>query len=203
MASPLPNVLIVVHSFVKRLHSDLQCKFDFRTAADFNLAQTATVSLHGIGRLTVPRLAQELRLLFASEPLPRVVILEIGTNDLSLQSPEVVIGAVLDLVDYLRSVETSTAVGVCKVIPRRQCGTGLPLEDFNNKAATCNKMIEALFDDHQFVFVWEHIKLQSLSRRVLLSDGVHLNAHGQYCLYWSYRGAIFKGISLLSNRPST
>ena len=139
---------------------------------DFNLAQTASVSLHGIGGLTVPRLAGELRLLFASEPLPRVVILEIGRNDLSSQSSEVVIGAVLDLVDYLRSVESSTAVGACKVIPRRQRGTGLTLEDFNNKAATFNKMLEALFDDHQFVFVWEHLKLQSLSRRVLLSDGV-------------------------------
>ena len=153
--------------------------------------------------MTVPRLAGELWLLFASEPLPRVVILEIGTNDLSSQSPEVVIGAVLDFVDYLRSVESSTTMGACKVIPRRQRGTGLTLEDFNNKAATFNKMLEALFDDHQFVFVWEHLKLQSLSRRVPLSDGGHLNAHGQYCLYRSYRGAIFKGISLLSNRPST
>jgi len=203
MSHGFPNVLIVGHSFVKRLHSDLQCKFDLRAAVDFNLAQTSTVSLHGIGGLTVLRLAQELRLLFASEPLPGVVIFEIGTNDLSSQSPEVVIGVVLDLVDYLRSVESSAAVGVCKVIPRRQRGTGLPLEDFNNKAATFNKMLEALFDDHQFVFVWEHIKLQSLSRRVLLSDGIHLNAHGQYCLYRSYRGAIFQGISLLSNRPST
>ena len=68
---------------------------------DFNLVQTATVSFHGIGGLTVPRLARELRLLFVNEPLPRVIILEIGTNDLSSQSPEVVIGEVLDLVDYL------------------------------------------------------------------------------------------------------
>ena len=82
MPSPLPNVLIVGHSFVKRLHSDLQCKFDLRAAVDFSLAQTATVSLHGISGLTVPRLARELRLLFASDPLPGLVILEIGTNDL-------------------------------------------------------------------------------------------------------------------------
>ena len=92
MASPLPSVLIAGHSFVKRLHSDLQCKFDLRAAVDFSLTQTATVSLHGIGGLTVSRLTRELRLLFANGPLPRVIILEIGTNDLSSQSPEVVIG---------------------------------------------------------------------------------------------------------------
>ena len=45
MASPIPNVLIAVHSFVKRLHSDLQCKFDHHAAVDFNLSQTANVSL--------------------------------------------------------------------------------------------------------------------------------------------------------------
>ena len=43
MASPLPSVLIAGHSFVKRLHSDLQCKFDLRAAVDFNLVQTATI----------------------------------------------------------------------------------------------------------------------------------------------------------------
>ena len=203
MASPLPSSLVAGHSFVKRLHADLQCKFDLRAALDFNLTQTTTVSLHGIGGLTVPPLARELRLLFANGPLPRVIILEIGTNDLSSQPPEVVIGEVLDLVDFLQSVASSTVVGICKVLPRRQRGTDLPQEDFNNRVARFNKMLEPLFDGQLFVFVWEHLEIQPLSRRVLLPDGVHLNPHGQYCLYRSYRGAILKGVSMLSNRSST
>ena len=92
MASPIPNVLIAVHFFVKGLHSDLQCKFDHRAAVDFNLSQTANVSLHGIGGLTVSRLARELRLQFANQLLSRVIILEIGTNDLSSQSLAVLPG---------------------------------------------------------------------------------------------------------------
>ena len=42
MALPIPNVLVVGHSFLQRLHSDLQCKFDHRAAVDFDLSQTAT-----------------------------------------------------------------------------------------------------------------------------------------------------------------
>lgn len=48
MASPLPSVVIV------RLDSDLQCKSDLRTALDFNLTHTMTLSFHGISGLTVP-----------------------------------------------------------------------------------------------------------------------------------------------------
>ena len=142
MASPFPNVLIVGHSFVKRLDSDLQCKFDHRAAVDFNLSQTANISLYGVGGLTVSRLERKLRSILVNKPLPRVLIIEIGTNDLSSQSPEIVIGKILELVQYMRSVESVRAVGFCKVIPRRDCETGLPLEDFNSKAATLNSMLK-------------------------------------------------------------
>ena len=200
MASPLPSVLIAAHSFVKRLHSYLQCKFDLHTALDFNLTRTATVSFHGVGGLTVPRSARELRLLFSHEPPPRVIILETGTNDLSSPSPEVVIGDLLDLVQFSQSVDSSMAVGVCKVLPRRHRSTGLPHEELNTKAATLNKMMDALFDDRPSVFCVG--PFGNLSRGVLLPDGVHLNCNGQYCLYRSYRGATLKGVSLLHNAPS-
>ena len=75
------------------------------------------MSFHGVGGLTVPRLARELRLLFSHQPPPRVIILEIGTNDLSSCSPEVVIGDLFDLVELLQSVDSSTVVSVCKVVP--------------------------------------------------------------------------------------
>ena len=69
---------------------------------DFNLSETANVMLYGISGLsmTVPRLAQEFRLKFANEPLSGIIILEIGRNDLSSQSPKVVIRELLDLVDH-------------------------------------------------------------------------------------------------------
>ena len=88
------------HCFVKRLRTDLRCKFDNYDAVDFNLSEAANVSLYGIRGLTVPRLAQEFRLKFANEPLSRIIILEIGRNDLSSQSPKAVIRELLDSLDH-------------------------------------------------------------------------------------------------------
>ena len=185
MASPLPSVPIPGHSFVKRLHSDLQWKFYFRAALDFNLTPTATVSFHGVGGLTVPRLARELRLLFSHQPPPRVIILEIGTNDLTSHSPEAVIGDLLDLVEFLQSVDSSTAVGVCKVFPRRYRSTGLPHEEFNTRAATFNKMLDVLFDDRPSVFVWDHLEMQTLSRRVFLLYSIIRSSLRRHCVVLS------------------
>ena len=91
---------IAGHSFLKRLCTDLRCKFDNHAAVDFNLSEIANVSLYGIRGLTVPRLAQEFRFKFTNEPLSRIIILGIGRNNLSSQSPKVVIRELLDLVDH-------------------------------------------------------------------------------------------------------
>ena len=84
-----------------------------------------------VGGLTVLWLATKLRLLFSHQPPPRVIILEIGTNDLSSQSPEFVVGDLLELVELLQSADSSTAAGVhvCKVLSWRHRSTGFPHEE--------------------------------------------------------------------------
>ena len=53
-----PTVLILGHSFVRRLSSDLRSNFDPRAAEHFNLLGDAVIHLHGVGGRTVkkPRL---------------------------------------------------------------------------------------------------------------------------------------------------
>ena len=159
----LLSFLIADHSFVKRLHSDLKCKVDLRAALVFNLTRTATVSFNCVGGLTVPRLARKSRLHFSHQPPSRVIVLEIGTNDVSSHSPEVVIGDFLDLVELLQSVDSSPAASVCKVLPRRHLSTGFPQEELNTRAATFNKMLDALSDERPSVFVWGHLERIPLS----------------------------------------
>ena len=93
MAGVDPTALILGHSFVKRLKQDLIASFDAR---DFKLRGTASVHLHGIGGRTVPTLrANDLSVV--KDLAPEVLILEIGTNDLSCSTPEVVGFAIEDL----------------------------------------------------------------------------------------------------------
>ena len=100
MANTDPKVIILGHSFVKRLQRDLNSSFDPRARKDFKLRGTASVSLHGVGDRTVSKLRQfDLNILSRLRPL--IVILEIGTNDLSHQRPEVVGSSIDDLVCHI------------------------------------------------------------------------------------------------------
>jgi lysophospholipase L1-like esterase len=200
MQSNIPRALIVGHSFVKRLQRDLHRKFDARANINFKLNHSVKVTLHGIGGQTVTQLHQELERIVAQDrgdSQPSIIVIEIGTNDLTHRSPEVVVDELSQMIDFLVKRDIVRAVAICNVIPRRRRGSGLPDEEFNKKAATFNKMLIPLFEDCKTVFLWQHIELSSLSRPVLLPDGVHLNPRGQYNLYRSYRGAILKGLSLL------
>ena len=188
MASPFPSVLFAGHSFVKRLHSDLQWKFYFRAALDFNLTPTATVSFHGVGGLTVPRLARELRLLFSHQPPPQGYYswdwdkwshfsLSRGCNWGPFRLGQIF------AVRWLLP-----AVSVCKVLPvlpRRHRSTGLSHEEFNTRAATFNKMLDVLFDDRPSVFVWDHLEMQTLSRRVFLLYSIIRSTLRRHCVVLS------------------
>ena len=86
---PYFKVLILGHSFVKRLKSDLETGFDSRVDWNFNLRGSAFVHVFGVGGRSISKLqAHDLHVI--SRLAPDVVILEIGTNDLSQSWPEVV-----------------------------------------------------------------------------------------------------------------
>ena len=89
MAHSTPHVLIIGHSFVRRLKSDLRVQFDERASKNFGLCGSAVVHMHGVGGRTVAKLRKH-DLGVVSSLCPDIVILEIGTNDLALSKPEVV-----------------------------------------------------------------------------------------------------------------
>ena len=97
MASSPPTVLILGHSFVRRLSSDLRSNFDARAGEHFNLLGDAVIHLHGVGGRTVKKFRlYDLGVVSALKP--DVIILEIGTNDLVANRPEIVGSEIDDLV---------------------------------------------------------------------------------------------------------
>ena len=116
MASSVPSVLVLGHSFIRRLRDDLRLHFDSRADDTFGLSDDAIVHLHGVGGLTVARLRRDLGMV--SSLSPQVVILELGTNDLTRLLPEVAGSEIEELVTLLLDTFSVRVIGVCKVLPR-------------------------------------------------------------------------------------
>ena len=194
MATAVPKALILGHSFIRRLKSDLENKTQARFCANFHLNGTANVSLFGVGGRTVSKLLQ-FDLHVVRDCNPDIVILEIGTNDLSKEGPELVGSQIDDLVMLLIRDYSVRVIGVCLVIPR-----GIAYPDaavFAQQADLLNIYLRTVLEQYKNVFCWEHKQLNSPFKDLYLSDGVHVNPAGQYFLYRSYRGAILKALSLL------
>ena len=122
-------------------------------------------------------------------------ILEIGTNDLADESPEVVGSAIDDLVRLLVRSYSVSVVCVCQVIPR---GLAYPnAEKFAQKVEILTQYLDAVLDDTPNAFCWRHRAFSHPQQEFYLDDGVHLNPAGQYNLYRSYRGAILAALKLL------
>ena len=145
MAFSQPKVLIFGHSFVRRLHRDLRAQFDIRA---FNLHHVST-TLHGVGGRTVQKLIKH-DFQFIQRFQPHIIILEIGTNDLSKARPETVGSKIDDLVALLLTVPTVKVFGVCLVTFRASS------PEFNEKVTLLNQYLKVVFEDVFNVFCWTH-----------------------------------------------
>ena len=76
------RLLIFSHSIVGRLRHDLLSHFDAQAAINVNLQGTAEIYMHRVGGSTVLKL-RKFDMGVISKIFPDIVILEIGTNNLS------------------------------------------------------------------------------------------------------------------------
>ena len=194
MAKVVPNALILGQLFVRRLKRDLELGFDPRAASDFNLCGTASVHLHGVGGRTVQTF-KEHDLHVVRDLAPDIVILEIGTNDLSHSLPQTVGSQIEEFVHLLRRDYSVRVIGVDGVIPR---GISVPRAmAFLDHATLLNHYVSIVLEEFPTAFCWSHAEFNSPHKDLYLRDGVHVNPTGQYLLYRSYRGAIIKAVGLL------
>jgi lysophospholipase L1-like esterase len=123
---------------------------------------------------------------------PDIIVLEIGTNDLSLLPPEVVGSEIEELVSLLRQTTYHVkVVCVCLLTPRNRNPV------FNAKRVIVNKYLTVVLEHMPNIFTWLHHGFAQPSVTLFLRDGVHFNKIGKYALYRSYRGAILKALCML------
>ena len=190
------NILILGHSFVRRLQTFLTEHHDRRAAHNMNLPHE-NISFLGIGGRTVSKmLSFDLDKIKAFQP--KVIILELGTNDLCVvgQRPESVGSDIEHLVQVLHDHCGAEFIMVCLVIYWSAIPPHVP--DFSHKVDLLNKYLKVVLEPLPYAEAWSHRGLQSPSIAVLCRDGVHLNAAGNYALYRSYRGAILFALKKLA-----
>ena len=107
------------HSFVCRFELFLSKGVDTRVWRDLNLSRSAQITFLGVGGRTVDKLSK-FDLHFVRRLQPQIVILEIGSNDLSPPDarPEVVGSKIETLVQRLHAECRVETIVVCQTINR-------------------------------------------------------------------------------------
>ena len=128
---------------------------------------------------------------------PEIIILEIGSNDLCEVGvrPETVgsnSSDVESLVSTLHKVCQAAFIVVCQTIHRATLPSHCP--GYNSSVDIFNNYLEVVLEPLSFAVFWHHKGLRQRTVPILKRDGVHLNDHGNYALYRSYRGAILFAI---------
>lgn len=200
MSDSRPRVLILGHSFVSRLQNAIHHgPLSSCTRPTFDLDKCCEICMYGVGGRTIEKL-QRLDMGVVGRFQPDVLILEIGTNDLSHTRPETVGSDIESFIQLVRRQFGVRVVGLCEVLNRKIRNQHFFDGAFNRQADLLRQYLHVVLSDMPGVFIWQHksIILAEPELCLLSRDGVHLSDHGEYRLYRSYRGAILKALKLLS-----
>lgn len=201
----LPSVLVLGHSFVRRLRALLHSRPTEEARGltpkdklykDFDLRRVCHIKILGIGGRTIDKtIRYDWESIRAHEPL--IVVVELGSNDLTdnCWDTQSICDALEAFVELLLSELGVNHVVTCKVINRRR----QPFEGYNERVTVFNNTLTAKFHEHPHVTVWQHRGLVNPSTNIHLRDGIHLNALGNKALYKSYRRAILYALHKLRN----
>ena len=137
--------------------------------------------MYGVGGRTVPKLRM-FDLSVVKQLSPDIIILEIGTYDLSHVGPEVVGSAIDDLVRLLLDNFAFRVVGVCHVIPR-VFSCAATETSFLTSATALNQYTSAVLEELPNVFL-----LRALSwsfQCIWRVSCPHLYWADIHCIYFS------------------
>ena len=185
------RVLILGHSFIRRLREYIGRNADLDVS--LHILEGIELKWHGVGGRTVLKTVQ-FDLSVVELFKPDIVILQLGTNDLS-HLPAVNVGsAIEDLTRSLHDLLNVKCVCVCQTIYR----TGAP--NFNKNVILLNRYLKVVLEPIPYAIFWRHKGFWRAKTNFMARDGVHLNDLSQYKLYRSLRGAVLRCLQSLQQQ---
>ena len=170
-------MFIFGHSFVKRAFGPGRS-----TTSICVDGEDVILDSFGEGGLTLDRVLQNPSRYIGMMKIigPRILILDLGTNDLCSAEPTTVLRNFrIFFAELRRAGVAPTAIFLLPVLPRTKAyaGAALSLSEFNLRVERLNKLLfeESLHTD--MLFVWEHRSLSDAPHHIF--DGVHLDERGR------------------------
>ena len=120
-----------------------------------------------------------------------MVIVQLGTNDLTSCPPLQVSSAIEDFVHLLHDSYGVKVVCVCQTIRRRSAVV------FNQKVDILTRYLRVVLEPIPYAIYWGHRGFWRAHNSFFSSDGIHLNSRGQYKLYRSLRCAVLKSLRVV------
>ena len=189
-----PRVLVLGDSFIRRLGLFLS-RDSHHFSVDLKLSHRAFIKWHGVGGRTVSK-TLHLDLNVIESFRPEIVIMQLGSNDLTDSDPLHVGSAIEDFVRLLHDTYGVKVVCVCQTIMRQGAVV------FNRKAKLLTKYLRVVLEPIPYAIFWGHRGFWRPSQNFYARDGVHLNSFGQEKYHRSLRGAILRSLSLFSTISS-
>ena len=188
------RVLILGHSFIRRLHAFITRSHDNEYTTKLGISTPDFIcKWHGVGGRTVAKVLK-YDLSVVKEFGPDIIILQLGTNDLVNSSPLTVGSSLKHLVTVLHDVYKVDLICVCQTLRRSSLEVL-----FNKNAGLLTRYLKTVLEPIPFAFFWSHRGFWKTKSAFLSRDGVHLNGRGQHKFYRSLRGAVLRCLRLLDD----
>ena len=140
------RVLILGHSFIHQLHKFLVAKYSSDFVKNLQLSDDLLIKWHGIEGRTIAK-TSSYDLGVAESFAPDIVILQLGTNDLTTLSAVVTGSAIKDLTRLLHESYGVKFVCVCQTI--YQAGT---LSSFDTQVNLLTQYLRVVLEPLPYVF---------------------------------------------------
>ena len=135
------------HSFIRRVHDFLCRNFNAHIAKTLSLDGDLLIRWHGIGGRTVSK-PREYDLGVVEEFGPHVVLMQLGTNDLTTISAVETGSAIEDLCPLLYESYGVELICVCQTLYRKDASS------FNKRVDLLTKYLKVVLEPIPYVFYW-------------------------------------------------